>query len=55
MSKYEVVMNLYPVQTDILLETDDLEEAKSFAKSFNDKDVEIWSWINESSYDKIEY
>ncbi len=57
MEKYRVVMNIKtePWQTDTLFETEDKQKAVDFARSMNDKDVEIWTNETESSYDLIEY
>ena len=57
MKKYRVVMNIKtePWQTDTLFETEDKQKAVDFARSMNDKDVEIWTNETESSYDLIEY
>lgn len=55
MSKYQVVMNLWPFQSDILLETDDINKAKEQARRLHDEDVEIWHWVSESDFEEIEY
>lgn len=58
--KYNVVMNVTvndTWQTDLLFATDNKDEAISTAKSFNDKDVEIWTDIDDEagSYNTIEF